>query len=256
MTRPKRRQHLGRVDEVAGRRGIDRAGRGEDDARPTGTVTGVLMWPLPGGDAGAAPGAGTGPRHAGQCHRERVGDRGANRVARPERIGHGDGVGRRLAGDHAVDPVGLRDVEIGHRRRERRVGGRALVARWRRQTRHRRRVDDRIGRRIAGRDREGRRDRAGGAGRQRAERAREGRRARAGVRDERQAGGRRVGERGTDRIRGSRIRDDDRVDDVGPRHGVGRTRLGDLAGRRRASAARNWSPCCWWDPHRRRRLAP
>ena len=96
---------------------------------PTGTVTGVLMWPLPDGRAGAAAGAGTGPRHAGQRRRERVGDRGANRIARPERVGDGDGVGRRPARDHAVDAVGLRDVEIGHRRRERRVGGRARADR-------------------------------------------------------------------------------------------------------------------------------
>ena len=83
---------------------------------PTGTVTDVLMSPLPDGRAGAAPGAGTRPRHAGQRRRERVGDRGATRVARPERVGDGDGVGRRQARDHAVDAVGLRDVEIGHRR--------------------------------------------------------------------------------------------------------------------------------------------
>ena len=151
---------------------------------PTGTVTGVLMSPLPGGRAGAAPGAGTGPRHAGQRRRERVGDRGATRVARPERVGDGDGVGRRPARDHAVDAVGLRDAEIGHRRPDRRVGGRAVVARCRvrRQTRHRRRVGDRIGRRIAGGNRKGRRDRAGGGAGQRAEIAREGRRAVPGVR--------------------------------------------------------------------------
>ena len=136
------------------------------------------------GHAGAAPGAGARPRHAGQRRRERVGDRRATRVARPERVGDGDGVGRRPARDHAVDPVGLRDVEIGHRRADRRVGGRAVVARCRvrRRTRHRRRVGDRIRRRIAGRDREGRRDRAGGGAGQRAEVAREGRRAVPGVR--------------------------------------------------------------------------
>ena len=162
---------------------------------PTGTVTGVLMWPLPDGGHAPPPGAGTGPRHAGQRQRKRVGDRRANRVARPERIGDRDGVGRRPARDHAVDAVGLRDVEIGHRRRDRRVGGRARADRRWRRARHRRGVGDRIGRRIAGRDREGRRDRAGRAGGQRAEIARKGRRAVSGVRDERQAGGRRVGER-------------------------------------------------------------
>ena len=78
-----------------------------------------------------------------------------------------------------------------------------------------------------------------------AEVAREGRRAVPGVRDERQAGGRRVGERDADGIRRPRIRDGDRVDDIGPGHGGGGPRLGDLQSRRRASAAPNWSPCCW-----------
>ena len=214
------------------------------------------MLPLPDGDAGAAPGAGTGPRHAGQRRRERVGDRRANRVARPERVGDGDGVGRRPARDHAVDAVGLRDVEIGHRRGERRVGGRARADRRRRRTRHRRRVGDRIGRRIAGRDREGRRDRAGRGGGQRAESAREGRRAVPGVRDERQAGGRRVGERDAGGIRRSRIRDGDRVDDIGPGHGVGRTRLGDLQGGGGRQRHRTGRRVVGRYPHRRRRPAP
>ena len=192
---------------------------------PTGTVTDVLMLPLPDGGARAAAGARARPRDAGQRRRERVGDRGATRVARPERVGDGDGVGRRQTRDHAVDAVGLRDVEIGHRRGDRRVGGRAAVPiAGRRRTRHRRRVGDRIGRRIAGRDREGRRDRAGRGGGQRAEVAREGRRAVAGVRDERQAGGRRVGERDAGRIRRPRVRDGDRVDDIRPGHGVERGR--------------------------------
>ena len=223
---------------------------------PTGTVTDVLMLPLP--DAGHAPPPvrRARPRDAGQRRRERVGDRRATRVARPERVGDGDGVGRRQARDHAVDAVGLRDVEIRHRRGDRRVGGRARAERRRRRTRHRRRVDDRIGRRVAGRDREGRRDRAGRGGGQRPEGAREGRRAVPGVRDKRQAGGRRVGERDAGGIRRPRIRDGDRVDDIRPGHGGGRALLGDLESRRRAPASPNWSPCCWRYPHRRRRPAP
>ena len=225
---------------------------------PTGTVTGVLMSPLPDGRARAAPGAGTGPRHAGQRRRERVGDRGTTRVARPERVGDGDGVGRRPAGDHAVDPVGLRDVEIRHRRPDRRVGGRAVVARCRvrRRTRHRRRVGDRIGRRVAGRDREGRRDGASGGAGQRAEIAREGRRAIPGVRNERQAGGRRVGKRDADGIRWSRVDDGDRVDDVGPGHSVEGALLGDVeigGGRQRHRTGRR---VVGRYPHRRRRPAP
>ena len=194
-TRRAHRHGHGRVDVAAARRGARAAARAR--ARP---------------------------RHAGQRRRERVGDRGATRVARPERVGDGDGVGRRQARDHAVDAVGLRDVEIGHRRGDRRVGGRARADRRRRRTRHRRRVGDRIGRRIAGRDREGRRDRAGRGGGQRAEGAREGRRAIPGVRDERQAGGRRVGERDAGGIRRPRIRDGDRVDDIRPGHGGERGR--------------------------------
>ena len=50
---------------------------------PTGTVTDVLMWPLPDGGARAAARAGTRPRDPGQRRRERVGDRGADRIARP-----------------------------------------------------------------------------------------------------------------------------------------------------------------------------
>ena len=151
---------------------------------PTGTVTAVLMSPLP--DAGHAPPPGAVHVHVTPVSvaGNDVGDRRATRVARPERVGDGDRVGRRPARDHAVDPVGLRDAQIGHRRPDRRVGGRAVVARCRvrRQTRHRRRVGDRIGRRITGGNREGRRDRAGGGAGQRAEIAREGRRAVPGVR--------------------------------------------------------------------------
>ena len=170
----------------------------------------------------------------------------------------GDGVGRRLARDHAVDAVGLRDVEIGHRRGDRRGRRRAVVARCRvrRRTRHRRRVGDRIRRRIAGRDREGRRDRAGRGGGQRAEVAREGRRAVPGVRDERQAGGRRVGERDAGGIRRPRIRDGDRVDDIGPGHGGGGAALGDLEIGGRRQRHRTGRRVVGRYRHRRRRPAP
>ena len=85
---------------------------------PTGTVTGVLMSPLP--DVGHAP-----PPVPVHVHVTPVSVVGKvsvtvapTRVARPERVGDGDGVGRRQPGDDAVDAVGLRDVEIGHRRAE------------------------------------------------------------------------------------------------------------------------------------------
>ena len=132
---------------------------------PTGTVTDVLMFPFP--VATQVP-----PPVPAQVHVTPVSIAGNVSVTvaplaslGPSGFVIGDGVGRRQPGDHAVDAVGVRDVEIGHRRSERRIGGRARADRRRRRTRHRRGVGDRIGRRIAGRDREGRRDRAGRGGR-------------------------------------------------------------------------------------------
>ena len=112
------REHLGRVHEDARGRGIDRAGGGEDDGRADRHGHGRVDVAAARRGARAAARARARPRDAGQRRRERVGDRGATRVARPERVGDGDGVGRRQARDHAVDAVGLRDVEIGHRRGE------------------------------------------------------------------------------------------------------------------------------------------
>ena len=192
------------------------------------TVTGVLMLPVPLGALHEAPPV----RDAAPGDPCQDGWKASVTiafiaVARPG-VGDDDLVGHRRAGDHPVDAVAVRDVQIGHRRGERRRGRRRVVARREvlRRRRRRRGAHDRVGGRVTARNVEGhvhdtltgQRESAQSESRARFDRtqAARQRRAVAGHRDEGQPGRRRVDEHDVVRRGRALVRQRDDVGDIGP----------------------------------------